>query len=117
MMTTLSIPAAQRKRRRFSPEFKARILDACQQPNTSVASVALEHNLNANLVRKWIRNTRPTPDQPDFIPLPQPQSLACRSGRTDPIRIEIPHRRGAVVIEWPLSGADTCQTLLRDLLQ
>ncbi|WP_097022273.1 transposase [Chromohalobacter canadensis] len=43
-----------RKRRRFTASLKAKIAEACQQPGTSVAGIALEHALNANLVHKWI---------------------------------------------------------------
>ena len=48
-MDALSVPP--RRRRRHSPEFKAKVIAACQQPRVSVASVALEHGLNANMVR------------------------------------------------------------------
>ena len=119
MMTTLSVPGAPRKRRRFSPEFKAQILEACLQQDASVAGVALEHNLNANLVHKWIRKAKQaaTSDQPAFIPLSSPQPSVCHSGSSERIRIEIPHRQGTVIVEWPLSDAATCRALLRDLLQ
>ena len=36
-------------RRRHSAELKARVLDACAEPGASVARIALEHGLNANL--------------------------------------------------------------------
>lgn len=48
-MSELSVWEAPRKRRRFTAEFKARIVEACQQPGASVAGIALEHALNANL--------------------------------------------------------------------
>ncbi len=41
-------------RRVHSPEFKAQILGECQQPNASVAAVAVAHGLNPNVVRKWL---------------------------------------------------------------
>ncbi|MDH1242343.1 transposase, partial [Acinetobacter johnsonii] len=47
--------SAPRKRRTYSTEFKNSIVQACRVPNTSIASVALQHGLNANLVCKWIR--------------------------------------------------------------
>lgn len=100
-MTTLSVPVVARKRRRFSPEFKARIIEACQQPTASVAGIALEHNLHANLVHKWIRKATltKTSTQPTFISMPAlPVSIACRPDSTDRIRIEIPHRQGAVFV-------------------
>jgi transposase len=44
----------RRVKRRHSPEFKARVIAACEARGASVAGVALAHGVNANLVRKWI---------------------------------------------------------------
>ncbi|WP_405121492.1 transposase [Pseudomonas petroselini] len=43
------------ERRSYSKSFKAQVIAECAQPDTSLANVALTHNLNANLVHKWIR--------------------------------------------------------------
>lgn len=43
------------KRRRFDAQAKHELIQACLQPGVSVARMALEHGLNANLLRKWIR--------------------------------------------------------------
>jgi transposase len=43
------------KRRRFDSQAKRELVQACLQPGVSVAGMALEHGLNANLLRKWIR--------------------------------------------------------------
>jgi len=43
------------KRRRFDSQAKRELVQACLQPGVSVARMALEHGLNANLLRKWIR--------------------------------------------------------------
>ena len=45
----------QPQRRSYSKSFKAQIIQECAQPGASIASVALSHSLNANLVHKWIR--------------------------------------------------------------
>jgi transposase len=42
-------------RRRHSSAFKRKILELIEQPGASVAAVALEHGVNANLVFKWRR--------------------------------------------------------------
>ena len=57
MDTTLAKPGS-RTRRRHSPEFKAQVIEACQQPGVSVAAVALANGLNANYLRRWINNER-----------------------------------------------------------
>jgi transposase len=38
----------------YDPEAKRALVRICLQPGTSVAKVALEHGINANLLRKWI---------------------------------------------------------------
>ncbi|MFP3507469.1 transposase [Burkholderia sp. SIMBA_062] len=44
----------RRRRQRYSEEFKAQVVAACRGIGVSVAAVALEHRLNANLLRRWI---------------------------------------------------------------
>ena len=41
-------------RRIHSPEFKTQVLAECRRPGTSVATVAIAHGLNPNVVRKWL---------------------------------------------------------------
>ncbi|WP_373686444.1 transposase [Acinetobacter sp. YH01006] len=36
-------------------------MQQCQQPNTSVAKVVMQHQINANLLHKWIRQSRSIP--------------------------------------------------------
>ena len=50
-----SIASLAKKRRTYSAEFKQQIVQACKAPDVSIASVALQHGLNTNLVSKWIR--------------------------------------------------------------
>jgi len=72
----------QPQRRSYSKSFKAQVIQACAQPDSSIASIALSHSLNANLVHKWIRMQaqKSTVLQPAFIPLPM-QLTASASGR------------------------------------
>ncbi|MCE8011732.1 IS66-like element accessory protein TnpA [Billgrantia desiderata] len=121
-MSELSVWEAPRKRRRFTAEFKARIVEACQQPGASVAGIALEHALNANLVHKWIREARrsaPVSDTPAFIPVPLTSTaapVAPQRQEAESIRLSIPSPKGTVIVEWPVSDAQGCRALLRDLL-
>ena len=68
-----STVSVARKRRTYSTEFKQRIVQACKEPSISIASVALQHELNANLVSKWIRlmDGKPTNDHssPSSMPI------------------------------------------------
>ncbi|MDP2443761.1 MAG: hypothetical protein U1D27_08540 [Rhodoferax sp.] len=45
------LPTVERPRlREFSAEFKAGVLEQCRQPGVSLAGVALQHGINANIV-------------------------------------------------------------------
>ena len=41
-------------RRRYAPEAKRKLIEAALQPGVSVARLALEHGLNANMLRTWV---------------------------------------------------------------
>lgn len=121
-MSELSVWEAPRKRRRFTTEFKARIVEACLQPGASVAGIALEHALNANLVHKWIRDARrsePVSDPPAFFPVLMASTVTSSAAphrEAEHIRLLLPSPKGTVTIEWPVSDAQSCRALLRDLL-
>jgi len=42
-------------RRYYGRAGKARLVEACLEPGISLARLALEHGLNANQLRKWVR--------------------------------------------------------------
>ena len=42
----------------YDPQAKAEIVRACMQPGVSVARIAMQAGINANLVRTWIAQTR-----------------------------------------------------------
>ncbi len=61
-------------RRRYDLASKDRLVAACLEPGVSVARLALEHGINANLLRKWIKKRRatwsaPRSSPPAFIPV------------------------------------------------
>ena len=121
-MTLPSVSKAPNKRRRFTAEFKARIVADCQQPNASVAQVALKHNLNANLVHKWIHAARQQHSEPALpaflpVPLPAPSAPPPSAGTGESIRIEIPRANGSIVVNWPLADGDRCLHWLQGLVQ
>jgi len=45
----------RRPRRSYTKEFKASIVAECRQGEKSIAQVAMEHQINANLIHKWSR--------------------------------------------------------------
>ena len=109
-------------RRKHDAGLKARVVAQCSTPGASVARVALENGLNANLVHRWLRIAegrerigRPAQRAEQFIALPMPTTPAT----TAPADIRIEFKRGpaAVNVTWPCSAAAECATWLRELLR
>lgn len=48
-----SRPAHAPPRRKYTPEFKAQLLEQCERPGASVPAVALSHGIHASLVYRW----------------------------------------------------------------
>ena len=118
-----SIASLAKKRRTYSAEFKQQIVQACKAPDVSIASVALQHGLNTNLVSKWIRlidgkpgNDRsPLPNKPAFI------ALSC-SAPLDPtptdmltVQITLPHSKVEIGLKWQVSEISALAELLKAL--
>jgi len=53
-MNNVSVARPYRKRRQYTSEFKAQLVAESQSPGASVSRVALDNDLNANLLRRWI---------------------------------------------------------------
>lgn len=118
--------AVVRKRRRHSEEFRARVVAGCRQPGVSVAAVALAHGLNANLVRRWIKEstarlpvTRRPMANPVVAPLTVvPVAIGSAEGRSEEsIRIDIRRSGMAVQLAWPATRVVELSGLLKDLLR
>ena len=111
--------AKARCRRRHDGELKKIVLAECAEPGASVASVALRHGLNANLVHKWRRlahrgasGAAADAAATQFVPVALPQTV-----QREDIRIEL--RRGPIVVTatWPLAAAAECAGWMRELLR
>lgn len=121
--TIEALPAAGRRRRRLhSDEFKADAVAAASQPGMSMASVALARGINANLLRRWVREAelppakalaKAGPAASAFLPVQLPEPVAPAGE----IRIDV--RRGAttVTVAWPMAAAAECAGWMRELLR
>lgn len=124
--------APGRRRRAHSDEFKADCVAAAVQPGVSTAAVALSRGINANLLRRWIRESQaclpPSPaappvstrvacsehtSAPAFVPLAMP-AVPSQSGD---IRIELQRNATTITLSWPIAAAGDCASWLRDLLR
>ena len=134
-----STPTLKKPRRTFTAEFKHQLIQQCQQPDTSVTKVAMQHQINANLLHKWIRQSRsmvpsltissipqtdflpvilhPTPVKQEAPPPPVPERKA-----TAHIRIPLHDEQCSVKdqmieIEWPVESATELLLLLQGLIK
>lgn len=109
------------RRRRYGDEFKAQVLAECDTPGASVAKVAMAHEVNANVVRRWRQLARGggqvTRKPSEFVPvaIAAPTPLPSASRRD----IEVEVRRGAVTMKviWPSSVAADFAAWTRELLR
>ena len=51
---------AKRKRRSFTPEFKAEIVELCHRGDRSIGEVSRDFDLTETAVRRWVRLTCPS---------------------------------------------------------
>jgi transposase len=125
MDTSSVATGGRRQRRRHSEEFKAAVIQACQQPGVSIAAIALANGLNANMLRKWVidsEGSNPTETTEhhqvvagagaQFIALAAPDEGAPRE-----VRIEVQRGETTIKVSWPNEAAAECASWLRELLK
>ena len=108
------------KRRFYSPELKLQVVSACAQPGASIAGVALQHGINANIVHRWLREhsagtliIRPQ----TFVPVTlRADSDAAAPQPTGAIRVEVKRANATIVVHWPLADGPACAQWLRECL-
>ena len=111
---TSVLPA--RHRRNHSIEFKTNLVTMCIQPGISVSAVAQAHGVNANLLRRWMKQY-PADGNPPLAPTPAKLvPIQIETDNTSPSNGEIHFdiQRGAtrIHIRWPMAGAAACAQLL-----
>jgi transposase len=71
----------QPKRRFYSQELKAQIMQECRRNGASVAGVALSHGINANIVHRWLREHTQAAlavQSPAFVPVTFNVTSGCK---------------------------------------
>ena len=134
-----STATLKKPRRTFTAEFKHQLIQQCQQPDTSVAKVAMQHQVNANLLHKWIRQSRsmvpsltissipqtdflpvilhPTPVRQEAPPPPVPEKKVVAHIRI-PLHEEPGSVRGQMIeIDWPVESVTELLVLIQGLTQ
>jgi len=99
----MTITQPRRTRRTHSESFKPPLIEACGEPGASVAGVALANGINANQLRRWMRERGIAPPELSCLPLRPATSEAIggfvpvqltQSTHT-PIRMEL--RKGTAI--------------------
>lgn len=104
-MNTPSRAGKPATRRTHSATFKRKLLQLSQQPGASVAAIALEHGINANLLFKWrrlaaARSGKAMTNAPVLLPVtleglvaPASRSGTARSASAGTIEVELGNAR------------------------
>ena len=128
-----------RTRRTYTPQFKTELVAACLQPGASIAALALQHGMNANVLHRWLKEHRHGQHslvavasnvamahhapQSAFIPIELNATPPASTTEPAPVAasadIRIECRRGDVTVNmhWPVSAAAQCAQMLRELLR
>lgn len=117
-----------RRLRTYSEDLEAQVVAACLQPGVSIARVALANGLNANLLRRWVKESAEQKSQVDNsgadtdlgAPSPQPLAPVVSMPEVEPtgdIKIEIHRSQAVFEITWPLSQTASWPQWLRNLLR
>ncbi|WP_410016700.1 IS66-like element accessory protein TnpA [Sodalis sp. C49] len=117
----------------YSPELKLKLVQLALQPGTSVAEVARRHNVNDNVLFKWIRlfecegrvtRRQPkaghTPSATTLLPVhitenPATPAAPQKSPLEHPCSCEITFPRGRMMLTSP--SAELLTVLVRELMQ
>ena len=121
----------RRRRRTHSLEFKAQVMQAGGQPGVSIASVALSHGLNANLVRRWLNGPDTGGGSSVAVAGAHPvlrdtggiggAFVPVQLGMAEPtprdIRLELHRGTATIIVSWASREAAACGGWLREWLR
>ena len=118
-----STSSPSRTHRTYSAQFKAELVAACQQPGVSIAALAGQHAMNANVLQRWLKEHQrsgrhqlaahsPAGALEMISPLAAfiPVQLPAATPQPEARQIKVELRKGALsmVVTWPVSAAAEC---------
>jgi transposase len=114
----------RRRRRLHSDEFKADAVAAAAQAGMSMAAVAMARGINANLLRRWVReaevfpvkalpNAAPAPSAAAFVAVQMP----APAPPVGDIRVELRRGPTTITVAWPMAAFAECASWIRELLR
>lgn len=109
----ITAQSLRRPRRTYTPEFKAQLVAACQQPGASIAALAGQHGMNANVLHRWLQEHKRdashrlvaqqlsnTPALSAFLPVALSGPLPV--GKEQTISIEVHKGELTMLVTWPV---------------
>ncbi|WP_180127357.1 transposase [Rhodoferax sp. BLA1] len=114
---------ARRTHRTYSSQFKAELVAACQIPSASIAAIAGQHGMNANVLHRWLKEHQQSgrhqrivcssaaqslvtsPPEPAFIAVKLPATATPELPNTDLIKVELHKGAVSMILTWPASAA------------
>jgi transposase len=125
--------AQRRTHRTYTGEFKSQLVAASQKPGASIAGLALQHAMNANVLHRWIKEHEcqgrhqqapggqlaiATPAAgPGFVAVQLPELPEQTQTKDADIRVELRKGATAMTITWPVAAAPDCAAWMRELLR
>ena len=126
--------STRRTHRTYTRQFKAELVAAAKQPGASIAALALQHSMNANVLHRWLKEheqdarhqlvglsssaqSLATSPVPAFIPIKLPTAAQAYEPTASEIKVEL--RKGAVsmIITWPTGAVDDLAQWTRSILK
>jgi transposase len=113
----------------YEPSLKARVVAECSRAGSSIAGVALDHGLNANMVHRWLDEyeagmgwAKHVDRQASFIAIAMKPSAVMQESAASHalpsgfIEIEVTRGKSRISMKWPVDAANACATMLGQLL-
>ena len=126
--------STRRTHRTYSRQFKAELVAAAKQPGASIAALALQHGMNANVLHRWLKEHEQDARHqlvglsssgeslarspvPAFIAIKLPTAAQAHEPTASEIKVEL--RKGAVsmILTWPASAVDDFAQWTRAILK
>ena len=120
------ISTPRRRRRTYTAQFKTNLVAQCLDPAVSLAAVAIEHDLNPNVLRRWVieherlglhdadaqtdeARSITAPEPANWLPFVPVQTVATERRLASPsqpaarIALTLSGRSLTLTLDWPLA--------------
>ena len=100
----------------YPKPFNVQVVQECLQPGATVSSVAISHDINAYVIRKWLPLYRGLPAAAAltaFVPLKAAPKWPAEAS----VIIELPMAAQVTTVKWLASDPEGCAQFIRAVAQ